>query len=157
MYKLDKLIEESKKDIMDIVGGDSIVDYYNCGDYIQDSFSSIADNYVDIYTCDLLDWLKNNYDEFENYMNEFEPDRNGKFDLISYIRGAQFIKYECELNQNKDNILLYLSYYVIKKELGFNEITEEQKNNIDIINFDNIDTFDELADNIKETLGIEED
>lgn len=157
MLKIEELVKEAKSYITDIVGGDSIVDYYNYDNYIEDSFCNIADNYVDIYTYDLLEWLKNNYDEFEDYMDEFVPNINGKFDLISYIRNAQYIAYNRELNNGKNSILNFLSYYVINKELKFEEITEEQKNNIENIDFENIDTFEELAEEIKEALGIEEE
>ena len=44
-----------------------IVEYYNCQDDIYDIIHDIANNNVDIYTYDLMEWVKNYWEYVEQY------------------------------------------------------------------------------------------
>ena len=55
-------------------------------DNISDVVSEIADNNVDIYNTDLLEWLAGNYSVFEEAIDEFGfPSNDGRADLMKAI------------------------------------------------------------------------
>ena len=129
---------------------DYITEYYNYQNNIDDIIHDIADNNVDIYNYDLLEWAKGNYDYIEDYVKEFGID-SSSFDFIGIIRGGQYLYIEQTLYNNKSNMLEYLAYYILDDK-GITEIEEDTATKISMINFDNIETIDELEDEISEIL-----
>lgn len=101
---------------------------YNPTTYLYDTFYEIAEANADIYNSDLLKWLCDNYEKYEDYIREYDVD-NKDFDLIRTIMGAQCISLENELRENAKEYMLYYIYYMIEE--NYPEITE---NDEDILN-----------------------
>ena len=140
-------IEELKKELFTGDFGDCFWDY-NDG-YICDIITEIADNHIDIYNSDLLEWAAGNYSYIDEAMQEFgKPD-----DFLQYIRQGQFLAYEQDLYNNLEDSLKNFMYTYIQDVLDVNEITEEQNDNLLDYDFsDNNDTLENLIDHIKEVL-----
>lgn len=128
-----------------------ITDYcYGYGDDVSDIIYQIADNSVDIYNSDLIEWVKDNSYYVEQYVKEFGID-SSNFDYYGALRGGQFLQIEETLYNNKANMLEYLAYYILQDK-GIEEIEEEKAIEISMINFDNIDSITELEDAIEEII-----
>lgn len=132
-----------------------ITEYYNYQNDVDDIIHDIADNNVDIYNYDLLEWAKDNYSYIEDYVKEFGIDSQN-FDFIGIIRGGQYLYIEQTLYNNKESMLEYLAYYILDDK-GFTEIEEEKATEISMINFDSIETIDELEEEINNILEEEEE
>ena len=64
-------------------------------DTIQDAISEIADNNIDVYNYDLLDWFKDNYIKVEDAIEEYGfPETDGKPDMLQAIRQGQYLENE---------------------------------------------------------------
>lgn len=127
-----------------------ITEYYNHQDDIYDIIHDIADNNVDIYTCDLMEWVKNYFEYVEQYVKEFGIDSNN-FDFIGAVRGGQYLYIEEKLMENKSIMLEYLAYYILQDN-GIEELEEDKATEISMINFDNIDSITELEDELNEIM-----
>lgn len=127
-----------------------ITEYYNCQDDIYDIMHDIADNNVDIYTYDLMEWVKDNYTYVEDYIKEFGID-SSNFDFIGAIRGGQYLYIEEKLMENKNIMLEYLAYYILQDK-GIEELEEDKATEVSMINFDNIDSITELEDELHEII-----
>jgi len=78
-------------------------------DEIQDAISEIADNNIDVYNYDLLDWFKDNYIKVEDAIEEYGfPETDGKPDMLQAIRQGQYL-------ENEE--VLYEALEEIKEEL----------------------------------------
>jgi len=78
-------------------------------DEIQDAISEIADNNIDVYNADLLDWLRDNYYKVEDAIEEYGfPETDGKPDMMMAIRQGQY-------KENEE--VLYEALEEIKEEL----------------------------------------
>ena len=100
--------------------------------YICDIITEIADNHVEIYTSDLLEWAKDNYGYIEEAIDEFgtPTDSNGNADFIRMIQQGQFYSNERELYDGLSNGLCLWVYNYIENVLGITEITEEENNEL---------------------------
>lgn len=127
-----------------------ITEYYNYQDDICDIIHDIADNNIDIYTYDLMEWVKNNWEYVEQYVKEFGIDSNN-FDFIGAVRGGQYLYIEEKLMENKNIMLEYLAYYILQYE-GIEELEENKATKVSMINFDNIDSITELEDELHEII-----
>ena len=127
-----------------------ITEYYNYQNDINDIIHDIADNNVDIYTYDLLEWAKYHYDYINDYVKEFGIDSQS-FDFMDAVRGGQYLYIEEALYNNKVSMLKYLAYYILDDK-GITEIEEEKATEISMIDFDEIETIDELGEKIDEIL-----
>jgi hypothetical protein len=101
MLKVLELLEEQKQglegqDYDYLVAFDILDDFYGYDEgFYDDVLREIVDNQVDIYNDNLIAWLKDNVDIFENYIND-----NGlgsEFDLYRKIQEAQFDYYYHEI------------------------------------------------------------
>ena len=78
-------------------------------DEIQDAISEIADNNIDIYNADLLQWFPDNYDKVEDAIDEYGfPETDGRHDIMQAIRQGQY-------KENEE--VLYEALEEIKEEL----------------------------------------
>ncbi len=127
-----------------------ITEYYKHQDDIYDIMHDISDNNVDIYTYDLMEWVKDNYTYVEDYIKEFGID-SSNFDFIGAIRGGQYLYIKEKLMENKNIMLEYLAYYILQDE-GIEELEEDKATEISMINFDNIDSITELEDEVHEII-----
>lgn len=142
----DETIKEIKGRI-DHTFADSIVDY-NDG-YICDIISNIADNNVDIYTYDLFDWLKYNYDVVQDANLEFgQPS-----DIIAQCQQGQYYKYSNDLYDVIDDMILLFAYnYLRVNDIELNsEQLEELESELSTI--DNNDKLENIIEKIEEIKG----
>ena len=153
---MEKLkIEELKKELFIGDLGEYFRDY-NSG-YVCDIITEIADNHVDIYNYDLLEWAKNNYSYIEEAMDEFgtATDSNGKIDFIRCIMQGQFLAYERDIYENLEDSLKFFMYDYIEKELKILELTEEQNENLLDWDFsDNSERLENLIEHINEIVEV---
>ena len=148
MKKIEELKNEVSKNFESYE--EYITEYYNHENDIDEIIRDIADNNVDIYTSDLMDWVKDNYNYVEDYIKEFGIDSNN-FDFIGAVRGGQYLYIEQTLYNNKSDMLEYLAYYILQ-EKDIEEIDEDKATEISMIDFDRIDTIEELEDEINDIL-----
>jgi len=74
-------------------------------DEIQDAISEIADNNIDVYNADLLDWLRDNYYKVEDAIEEYGfPELDDKPDILMAIRQGQYKENEEVLNEALEEI-----------------------------------------------------
>lgn len=147
-----KKIEELKNEVLKNFESyeEYITEYYNHENDIDEIIRDIADNNVDIYTSDLMDWVKDNYNYVEDYIKEFGMD-SSNFDFIGAVRGGQYLYIEQTLYNNKSDMLEYLAYYILQ-EKDIEEIDEDKATEISMIDFDRIDTIEELEDELNEII-----
>lgn len=148
MKKIEELKNEVSKKFESYE--EYITEYYNHENDIDEIIRDIADNNVDIYTSDLMDWVKDNYNYVEDYIKEFGMD-SSNFDFIGAVRGGQYLYIEQTLYNNKSDMLEYLAYYILQ-EKDIEEIDEDKATEISMINFDGIDTIEELEDELNEII-----
>ena len=98
-----------------------VIDYYNNSDYIDDIIAEISDDIIYIYNYDLLEWARHNYYYIEEYVKEFGID-NENFDFFGIISGGHLLYIKQMLYENKNNMLLYLTYYMLQQQ-NIEEIT----------------------------------
>lgn len=133
--------------------GENIIDY-SSNQYISDIFSEIADNNVDIYNYNLLQWVANDLHNIyycDDVINEY-----GAHDFIGILQQAQFRAITDNLYENFEDILLYYSYTYIENNLNIEEITEEQNEKITMLDFRKFDKIYELEAEIEEIFESEE-
>lgn len=148
MKKIEELKNEVSKNFESYE--EYITEYYNHENDIDEIIRDIADNNVDIYTSDLMDWVKDNYNYVEDYIKEFGIDSNN-FDFIGAVRGGQYLYIKETLYNNKSDMLEYLAYYILQ-EKDIEEIDEDKATEISMIDFDRIDTIEELEDELNEII-----
>lgn len=148
MKKIEELKNEVSKNFESYE--EYITEYYNHENDIDEIIRDIADNNVDIYTSDLMDWVKDNYNYVEDYIKEFGID-SSNFDFIGAVRGGQYLYIEETLYNNKSDMLEYLAYYILQ-EKDIEEIDEDKATEISMIDFDRIDTIEELEDELNEII-----
>lgn len=153
---MEKLrIEDLKKDLYLGDFGEYFADYDN--GYICDIISEIADNNVDIYNYDLIEWAKDNYNYIDDAVAEFGVDTQN-FDFWGIIRQGQYLYNDNDLYENLEDSLKFYMYDYIEKTLKIEEITEEQ--NDDLLDFDfsdNNERLENLIDHINEVMESKEE
>lgn len=118
--------------------GDNFCDYDK--GYVCDIITEIADNNIDIYQIDLIDWAKDNVANINDAMIEFgTPD-----DFLQIIQQGQYYANERELYNNLADCLKNFAYNYILNVLKIDEITEEQ--NKKLLKYDFDDSNIELED-----------
>lgn len=146
----DARIEELERNLS-FTHGTQITDYSD--GYICDVFSNIADSNIDIYVVDLFDWGKKNFEHINEATEEFRNPKN----IIKQIQQGQFLAYEEELNDNKDDILLYYGYNYLKdNDIKLSE--EEQEDFEDYVtgldSDDRLDDINSYCDELNEDMEI---
>lgn len=145
-------IEDLRKELYTGDFGDCFCDYDD--GYICDIVTEIADNHVDIYTNDLLDWAKDNYE----YIDEANEELGRADDFLGEIKQGQFLYNERDLYDNLEDSLKLFAYVYIQNVLGIEEITEEQNENLlDYDYTDNNDELENIIDHIEEVFAAEDD
>lgn len=129
--------------------GEYLVDY-NSG-YICDCISELADNNVDIYNYDLLEWVKDNSEYVERAVAEFGIDSRN-FDFFGLLRQGQYLQIEEELCNNLDDILTNWIINYIEHDLDIKELTDEQAEQVEGLfgKYDNNDELEYIIRNIEE-------
>lgn len=156
MKKIDELIKEIKEsNKTNRISIDCLCDY-GYTNYLQDTISEIADNYISIYNSDLLEWAKDNYSYIEDAIDEFgtPTDEKGNADFIKMIQQGQYMSNLEELNNNVDDMIKLYILDLLQKD-GKEELTDEKIEKIDdlIESWKNDDILGSLED-IKESLEV---
>ena len=144
------LYDETMKEIKGRINhtfADSICDYEQ--GYISDIINEIADNNIDIYTYNLIDWLKYNYDVVEEANREFgTPD-----DIIKQCQQGQFYQYSNELYEVIDDMILLFAYNYLR--MNDIELNDEQLEELEseLSNASDFDKLEEVIDKIEEIKG----
>lgn len=167
MEKIKNYLEDKKEDLENKINNISL-DFINDNDikdsgYICDAITEYADNRVDIYNSDLLEWAKHNYELVEDSIDEFgvATDSNGKADFIRTIMQAQFLENENLLNQDFEEIIKILAINYLLENLedikaDFEKV-EDVVENLEI-EIDNNNRLDDILDHLNEQLfDIEEE
>lgn len=167
MEKIKNYLEELKEDLKQQINSISL-DFTNDTDityssYICDAITEYADNNVDIYNSELLEWAKHNYNLVEDSIDEFgvATDSNGKADFIRTIMQAQFLENENLLNQDFEEIIKILAINYLLENLedikaDFEKV-EDVVENLEI-EIDNNCRLDDILDHLNEQLfDIEEE
>ena len=164
--ELKEMLEERKEDLkgrMNDLSVDFASDYdINTSSYLCDMLTEYADNQVDIYYTDLIEWLKGNGDEFiERYVEEFGIDEKS-FDFWSVVRGGQFLDFQERLLSDEKEIveLMVVNYLLeneeeIEKELEEKEL-EEMFDELES-QFDDCERLENVIDIINEYIKIKDD
>ena len=151
---MEKLkIEDLKKELYCGDYGEYFRDYNN--GYICDIITEIADNNIDIYNSDLMDWAKGNTSYIEEALEEFGTPTNnrGQADFMRIIQQGQYLCNEQDLYNNLEDSLKFFMYDYIEKELKIKELTEEQNDNLLDWDFsDNNEHLENLIEHIENIL-----
>ena len=127
--------------------GDFINDYDS--GYICDIMQEIADNEVDIYTSELLEFAKNHYEYIEQAVNEGLVDTSN-FDFLGAIRSGEYLYISEDLNSNVSDIILYKIYKYILNDLKIENISEEQAEEILLIDIDENNRIENILEEVAE-------
>ena len=120
---LHKIKERNKGNDIDVA---SFVDY-NETNYICDVITEIADDNVDLYPYELLEWARDNFYYIDYAIQEYgKPD-----DFLQYIRQGQYYAYSTEINENIEDFVLIYGYNYLLREKNIETITEEQQEEIE--------------------------
>lgn len=154
MKTLKELREEQNLYLGDY--GEYLVDC-NCG-YICDCISELADNHVDIYNYNLLEWVKDNSSYVEDAVAEFGIDSKN-FDFFGLLRQGQYLQIEEELHNNLDDILTNWIINYIEHDLEIKELTDEQVEQVEDLfdKYDNNDELEYIIEKIEEIFENKED
>lgn len=145
--ELESKADDSTMDLVDIV-----FDQYSGN--ISDSISEYANNSVDVYNSDLLDWAKGHLGDIEEANKEFGVPKDG--DIIKQIMQAQYIVKERELLDSiKEGVILQA--WKVASEYK-ESVTDEQAQELDDMDtvIDANNYIDDITDQVKEILGIED-
>lgn len=136
--------------------GDRLTEYDN--GYLCDVLTEIADNNVDIYNADLLEWAKDNYYYIEEAIDEYGfPKVNGQADFMRAIMQGQFYYNEKDLFENLYDIVENYILNYIENDLEITEISEEKLDEIKFeIEFDDTNLrLEDITEKVREILGVE--
>ena len=143
-------IEDLRKELYTGNLGGYFIDYDN--GYICDIITEIADNNVDIYTQDLLNWVPDNY----SYIEESNIEMGVPKDFLKQIQQGQYYCYECNLYENLEDTLKNYMYNYIENVLKTKEITKEQNEKLLDWDFeDDNEMLENLIEHINKILKIE--
>lgn len=150
---MEKLkIKDLKKDLFIGDFGYDFIDYSD--GYICDIITEIADNNVDIYTQDLLDWVPDNY----SYIEEANEELGVPHDFLEQIQQGQYYYNERNIYEHLKDILKNYMYDYIENYLNIEEITEDQyKKLLDFDFEDNNGLLEDLLNHIIESLEEEKE
>lgn len=130
--KIDELIKDIKNNnTMEKVDISALCDYTSAN-WLNDILHEIADNSVDIYNYNLLEWCKDNYSYIEYALDEYgtPTDSNGRADFFRMIQQGQYYA-NCEEIYNNLNDMLKIYVLDLLQKEDIKEITQEQDEKID--------------------------
>ena len=149
--KILEYLEELKggldNDLLDLFN--SAIDYDE-GYYICDIITEASDYKVDIYTSDLLDFAKENYEYIEYALDEFGTPKNssGNADFIKILQQGEFYYYNELFYENIEEFYKYFALnYIYNNNINIDDIDDVLD---DIyIKIDNNNTLDDIIEIIK--------
>ena len=126
--------------------------------YICDAITDIADNNTSICYSDIIKYISENVEKVNDAIEEMGWDGCGS-DLYKAGQTAEFLDIERQIYDELDESMLNYCYNYILYELKINEITPEQKDEIENLccNVDNNETFDYFEDELTDLFSPKED
>lgn len=127
--------------------GDQCTDYGE--DDVTDRFHDVADENVDLYNHDLLQWLPDNYEWIE------EAEAQGllegtKGDIFKMIQMAQYECFTQDMFDHQEDIVRYVTLESLK-DAGVYAVSQELADALDTdVDYAGADTFDAALDEAKE-------
>lgn len=116
------------------------------GEYISDAIGEIADNAVDIYTSDLLDWAARNYDYCDDAVKNGLVDLNNCDNvMVKLAQAGQYEYYSQMLYENRKAIILLYAFDRLDSDEMPDELAEILTDKADTL-----DKFSEIDDLIAE-------
>lgn len=148
MEKTNLKIDDLKENIYLGDYGIEIADYQN--GYIADIISEIADSNVDIYYSDLKSWAfdSDHFAYIEQANNEM-TDCNNIHEIIMY---AEFLYNIENLHKYLNEILKYWALNYIEDVYSLECLDSYKLDAIEFINYENVETLEELKSEIYEIL-----
>lgn len=140
------------KNSMDDICIDMVDGYYDTTEYICDSITYCADDNIDLYNGDLINWLTEDTDNvyaMEEAINEGLVDCHN-FDLYRAIQAGQYKQYSDTLYEGLDDMIELATLYKMPDDL-----TDEQIDDIVYsldVNIDHNNSWDEIGDYISDTI-----
>lgn len=125
---------------------------YRGSSYICDAISERADNNVDVYNYDLIEWAKSHIYEIDEAAEELgKPDS-----FIGYIQQAQFFVNERNLYEGLEKAIILYAWKIASERVE--EVTEEQAEKLDAMDaiIDNNNRVEDIESEVLEILGVEE-
>lgn len=153
MQNINTLINETQKSIDDITT--RLADYCDGSSYVCDAINEIIDGDCPVYWSGLMQWFDECPDS-QDYVNdavrEYGIDSNN-FDIFKAIQWGYCKKAEETIYNEKNDGLLLAAYVLIRDSYKLEEITDEQAEEIENIDFDRIDTFTDLQNEIEQIIN----
>ena len=155
MINLREKMEELKR-CMNAISKDFVNDKnLDSSTYICDAIAEYADNNVDIYYSDILDWARKNILRVNRGIEEFGT----SYDVFKDIQNAQYLVNSDELYEDLDDMIMCLiCEHLIS--LDVEELDEEKWDEIESESFDHNDRFNDVLNwlykNILEEINDEE-
>lgn len=154
MKNIETLINETQKNINDLTA--RLADYCESSCYVCDAISEIVDSDCPIYWSDLIKWFNEpgTEDYINEAVNEYRPDN---FDIMKAIQWGWCKQAEEKIYEEKDYGLLLSAWVLLRDFYKLSKISEGQAEEIENIDFGEIDTFTQLKDKIEEIINKNED
>lgn len=155
MQNIHTLINETQKNIEDITA--RLADYCDGSSYVCDAINEIADSDCPVYWSGLMEWF-NEEPNSQDYINEAVNEYGTRdFDIMRAIQWGWCRQAADKLYEEKDKGLLLAAYVLIRDSYKLEEITDEQAEEIENIDFDRIDTFTDLQNEIEQIINSDND
>lgn len=153
MKNINILISETQKSIDDITA--RLSDYCDGSSYICDAINEIVDSDCPVYWSGLMKWFNeepNSQDYVNDAVREFGIDSNN-FDIFKVIQWGFIKQAEETIYNEKNDGLLLAAYIFIRDFYKLEEITDEQAEEVENIDFDRIETFIDLQNEIEQIIN----
>lgn len=133
----------------------AIADYTTCdSECIQDIIQEIADSATPCYNSSLLDWLNEDRAEAVEYIeeaaNEFGTEK--PFNFWHLLTSGYYMKAERAIYNNLEDALKCWAFCYIWKQLKIEELTDSQVEEIEDIDYQGADRFDDIIEEINNIL-----
>ena len=154
MKNIETLINETHKNIDDLTA--RLADYCESSSYVCDAISEIVDCDCPVYWSDLLKWFNEPFSEeyVNDAVNEYRPD---DFDIMKAMQWGWCKQAEEKIYKEQEDGLLLAAWVLLRDFYKLSEISEEQAEEIENIEFSKIDTFTQLKNKIEEIINKNED
>ena len=153
MKNINTLINETQNNIGDITA--RLADYCDGSSCICDAINEIIDSDSPVYWSGLMKWF-NECPHSQDYVNdavqEYGIDSNN-FDIFKAIQWGYCKQAEEKIYEEKNDGLLLAVYVLIRDSYKLEEITDEQAEEIENIDFDRIDTFTDLQNEVEQIIN----
>ena len=153
MQNINTLISETQKSIDDITA--RLADYCDGSSYVCDAINEIIDSDCPVYWSGLMQWFSECPDS-QDYINEAVREYgidSKDFDIFKAIQWGYCKNAEETIYDEKNDGLLLAAYVLIRDSYKLEEITDEQAEEIENINFNRIDTFTDLQNEIEQIIN----